>query len=143
VSEEATLLREGRLRERAQTRFYRRLAGDAELAGDLAAAERLNDLLADEQHHVSRLTARLLEMGEAPGESAGAQEGRGLEGWEEEARRREADEIGWYEDALKRVPDGPTRSILREILVSERHHYEQLAGKWMPAAPQGSEDDGR
>ena len=64
------LLQEGRQRERAQALFYRILAGEAEVSGDQAAAERLNELLADEQHHVSRLTARILELGGAPLEPA-------------------------------------------------------------------------
>ena len=55
------LLEASRLREKAQTLFYRALAAQAIAAGDDDASERLNDLHADEQHHLSRLTARLLE----------------------------------------------------------------------------------
>ncbi len=134
MSETVRVLQEGRRRERAQTGFYRTLAGDAESAGNVEAAERLNELLADEQHHVSRLTARLLEMGETPGEAREAPEVPGLDAWQEVARAREADEVAWYEDAVGRVDDDETVAVLREILRSERHHHERLGGKWMPAA---------
>jgi rubrerythrin len=129
------LLQEGRRREREQAVFYRFLAGDAERAGDRSAAERLNDLLADEQHHVSRITARLLELGETPAESSPAPEVPALDEWEAVARLREQDEVRWYEDAVSRVDDETTRAVLEEILESERHHGADLAGKWMPAAP--------
>lgn len=133
-----SLLREGRARERAQAAFYRALAGDADLAGDEVRAERLNGLLADEQHHVSRLTARLLELGLRPDpERVSTPETPALEAWEEAARAREADEIAWYEAALGEVDDPEARVILEEILVSERHHHEELGGKWMPAGPPG------
>lgn len=131
---EAVLLQEGRRRERAQAAFYRLLSGEAEVVGDEAAAERLNELLADEQHHVSRLTARLLEMGERPDEARETPDVPGLDAWEGVARAREADEVAWYEDAVAHVDDAETLSILEEILASERHHHAQLGGKWMPAA---------
>ncbi len=130
------LLRRGAARERAHARWYRTLSTRAEVAGDAAAAERLNELLADEQHHVSRLTARLLELGGAPGERGGAAAPEvELEGWEEEARRREEEEVAWYEDALEEVDDEPTRAVLAEILESERHHLAEVGGKWMAASP--------
>lgn len=138
MSDLMELLRRGRARERAQTRFYRLLSVEAEAAGDPATAERLNELLADEQHHVSRLTARLLELGGRP--EGGAPEERlevELEGWESEARRREAEEVAWYEEACGSVEDETTRGILDEILASERHHLEELGGKWMAASPGG------
>lgn len=140
MTDPVAVLQEGRRREREQAMFYRVLAGDAELAGDAATAERLNELLADEQHHVSRLTARLLELGEKPDADAPGPDVPGLDGWEGEARRREADEVTWYEAALGRVSDRETLAILREILTSERHHQERLAGKWMSAAPHEDEE---
>ncbi len=135
------ILQEGRRRELTQTLFYRALAAAASHAGDDAAAERLNELLADEQHHVSRLTARILELGGRP-EGEGRAPGilPGPESWEGEARRREADEVAWYEDALRYVEDRGTRSVLEEILDSERHHREGLAGKWMSAGPATAEE---
>jgi len=129
------LLREGRRREREMAAFYRSLSGVAEDRGDAAAAERLNELLADEQHHVSRLTARLLELGERLEEERPNRPEVDWEGWEEAARLREADEVAWYEAALDRVQEPAARAILEEILTSERHHRAELGGKWMAASP--------
>lgn len=141
MSEVGVLLEEGRRRELRQALFYRLLSADAESAGDAATAERLYDLLADEQHHVSRLTARLLELGaKLADEPRGRGEVPPLEGWEKEARRREADEVAWYESALTRTDDAHTRAIFREILDSERQHLEHLGGKWMPAGPTEPEE---
>ena len=128
------LLREGCRREREQTLFYRGLTGQAEDAGDRTAAERLNELLADEQHHVSRLTARLLELGERPSREDVTTPECPLEEWEETARSREAEEVAWYQAALDDVDDAQTAAVLREILESERKHLQALAGKWMSAA---------
>jgi rubrerythrin len=130
------LLREARRHELEQAHFYRLLAGDAERAGEAATAERLNDLLADEQHHVSRLTARILELGGKPEDAGGAAvEVPALGAWEGAARGREEREVSWYADALGRVDDPETLAILAEILDAERHHRDTLAGKWMSAGP--------
>lgn len=129
------LLEESRVREKRQTLFYRALAAEAEWSDRPDEAERLNGLHADEQHHLSRLTARVLEVGGRPADlrDVGRPEVT-LEAWEEAARVRETEEIGWYEDALERDSlDDETRSVLREILESERHHRERLGGKWMSA----------
>lgn len=126
-------LREGRKRERSQTAFYRRLAMAAEEAGDVQAIERVNELLADEQHHLSRLSARLMELGDSPPpleDPAGTVQ---LDGWEMEARAREAGEVSFYKAILCRGMDSRTREMLEEILHSERHHREELRGKWMSA----------
>ena len=138
----ADVLREGRRRERGMAAFYRSLSGMAEERGDAAAAERLNELLADEQHHVSRLTARLLELGESLGEERPDRPRVEWEGWEKAARLREADEVAWYEAALDRVDDPAARAILEEILASERHHRKELGGKWMAASPPAVPDEG-
>jgi len=127
------LLREARRRERGQTAFYRRLAAAAEEAGDDGAVERLNELLADEQHHLSRVTARLLELGDKPPEVDPGEGKANLKGWEAEARAREAGEVAFYKGALSGRLDGRTRAILQEILESERRHREELGGKWMTA----------
>ncbi len=129
-----TLLEEGRRREKARTLFYRVLAVEAGAADDAPAEERLNELHADEQHHLSRLTARLLEMGLHP---------RALERmappeapwprWEDAAREGEVEEVRWYEAAVEAVDDPETRALLEEILESERHHAAELRGKWMSA----------
>lgn len=135
------VLREGRRRELEQALFYRFLAGDAEDAGDTAQAERLNELLADEQHHVSRLTARLLELGAKPAEAGReAPQVPSLDAWEDVARERESEEVAWYEGAIQNVEDPATLQILKGILASERQHLDHLAGKWMPAGPSDQEE---
>ena len=129
------LLRVLRRNEKAQTLFYRGLAAEAERAGEPDLVERLNELHADEQHHLSRLTARLLELGltldnldDVSGPSAD------LQSWEPLAQEREAAEVASYEAALASVGDDlATHGVLAEILVSERLHAENLGGKWMPA----------
>jgi rubrerythrin len=130
----AGVLEASRAREKRQTLFYRALAARAVAAGDDDASERLNDLHADEQHHLSRLTARLLELGGSPRDlsSVSAPAG-GLEDWERVAREREDAEVRWYEAAAALPLDAPTRALLAEILDSERHHAEALRGKWMSA----------
>ena len=124
-----------RAREKTQTLFYRGLAARAEEDGDAALVERFNDLHADEQHHLSRLTARLLELGESPAELP--RDTPPLpppDGWEEEARDRESIEVAAYEAALTVCADDEeTSRILEEILASENQHLAHLGGKWMPA----------
>jgi rubrerythrin len=128
------LLAESREREKAQTLFYRSLAADAELAVDADASERLNELHADEQHHLSRLTARLLELGGSPADLRDVPVPAGdLAGWEVLARAREQDEVDWYEQMLEAPLDSATRGVIVEILDSERHHHAELRGKWMSA----------
>ncbi|MGI9628011.1 MAG: SIS domain-containing protein [Longimicrobiales bacterium] len=125
--------------EKSQTLFYRALATAATLAGDEIGSqeglvERLNELHADEQHHLSRLTARILELGVTP-ESLDdvPRPDVALEGWEEVARQREQAEIEAYEAALEDVDDEATQMVLEEILESERKHEANLGGKWMSA----------
>ncbi|HCR03812.1 MAG TPA: hypothetical protein DIU18_01345 [Gemmatimonadetes bacterium] len=128
------VLEESREREKTQTMYYRVLAADAAAGEDAEATERLNDLHADEQHHLSRLTARVLELGHVPRDlSALAVSAGELDGWEEEAREREAEEVRWYEAVTGLDLDEATLVVLGEILVSERHHLRDLRGKWMSA----------
>jgi rubrerythrin len=134
MSQLLELLQEGQHIERGQALFYRALAGEAEVVGDQLAAERLNELLADEQHHVSRLTARILELGGTPLQSEVSPDMPDLADWEPVARSREEAEVDWYEDAVGRVEDLATLAVLEEILESERHHREELSGKWMSAS---------
>ncbi|MEJ2540330.1 MAG: ferritin-like domain-containing protein [Gemmatimonadota bacterium] len=128
-------LSEARRREKERTRVYRSRAAAAEEAGDPVASDRLNGLHADEQHHLSRLTARVLELGGTPEDlPGGLMDGVGLQGWEAEARIEEGEEVAFYEALLEEVALDPvTRGIVEEILTSERHHLEHLGGKWMPA----------
>jgi rubrerythrin len=128
------LLEASRAREKGQALFYRALAAQAVAAGDDDASERLNDLHADEQHHLSRLTARLLELGGRPHDlSAVPTPGGELAGWEAVARDRELEEVRWYEAAAELPLDAQTNAVVVEILESERHHAEVLRGKWMSA----------
>lgn len=124
-----------RAREKTQTLFYRGLAARAEEEGDSALVDRFNDLHADEQHHLSRLTARLLELGESPAElPRNTPALPSWERWEEEARDRESTEVAAYESALAACSgDEETVRILEEILASEHQHLAHLGGKWMPA----------
>jgi rubrerythrin len=138
AAETIALLEECRTREKAQTLFYRRLAARAETGGRAELVERFNDLHADEQHHLSRLTARILELGGEPADPrpeapAGPDSEDGLEGWEELAREREGEEVGWYESLEGRDTDPRTAELFSEILDSERHHRDRLGGKWMSA----------
>lgn len=128
-------LEESRLKEKRQTLFYRALAAEAELAERPEDAERLNGLHADEQHHLSRLTARLLELGHEPENLRSIPRPEAsLEGWDDVARERESSEIEWYERMLRTgVLDSSTRTVVEEILESERHHRDRLGGKWMSA----------
>lgn len=129
-------LEEARLREKAQTLFYRSLAMVAEEAGDAARSETLNELHADEQHHLSRLTARLLEAGADPADLRTVETGPvpALADWTGVARQRETAEVAFYESFLAWDGlDDDTRRLLETILDAERHHREHLGGKWMTA----------
>ena len=132
-------LRQSCAREREQAAFYRTLAAEAETVGDEAAGERLNGLLADEQHHLARLTARLLELGETAAGASGSTPAARLATWLSDAAAREAAEVRWYESFIPEVRDAATAGILREILESERHHLKALGGKWMSAEAPRSE----
>lgn len=128
------LLEESRKREKDQAFFYRQLAAQAGSAGNEALAERLNDLHADEQHHLSRLTARIFELDGIPAKLPSSNVPvPALEAWEAEARSREEAELAWYRGVLEESVDADTRDVLREIRESEEHHARELAGKWMSA----------
>jgi rubrerythrin len=127
-------LQRAREGEKEQALFYRALAAAAEERGDAALAERFNELHADEQHHLSRLTARLLELGAAPRELSTAAPAVALDGWEAAAEARERGEVARYEALLERGGvDEHTAALLREILDTERHHAAELGGKWTTA----------
>ncbi|HET8653946.1 MAG TPA: hypothetical protein VFL93_00335 [Longimicrobiaceae bacterium] len=120
-----------RAAEKEQALFYRSLAAAAEAGGDEALASRFHDLHADEQHHLSRLTARLVELGVRPASvDAVTSPGAGLGAWAAEARRRELREVDRYGELLTANLDDATRALVREIHAVEEHHAEELAGKW-------------
>ena len=128
-------LQDARRREKAMTLFYRALAAAAEDADRASDVERLNELHADEQHHLSRLTARILELGGTPeGLRDVPRPAVDLDRWEVDAREREADEVAYYRAWMDDgIEDVETREVVAEILESEVHHHRDLGGKWMPA----------
>lgn len=127
-------LQRARAAEKEHALFYRALAAAAEARGDAALSERLNELHADEQHHLSRLTARLLELGATPGDLSPRVDSTDLDGWEDVARKREVGEVERYEALLAAdVADAQTAALVREILDTERHHAAELGGKWTAA----------
>jgi rubrerythrin len=123
-----------RAAEKEQALLYRALAALAEEREDAELSQRFHDLHADEQHHLSRLTARLLELGARPPDLAGTPTPEhALDDWEPLVRRREAEEIRRYGALLDGELDGQTRALLEGILEVERHHAEELGGKWTAA----------
>jgi rubrerythrin len=130
----AAVLEELRAAEKAQAMFYRRLAATAEAAGAEAFAQRLHDLHADEQHHLSRLTARLVELGYSPADLSGVSSVQAdLTGWEAVAREREGVEVMRYEELLHGDLDPETRALAEAIVAVERMHRALLEGKWTMA----------
>jgi rubrerythrin len=131
---ELAALHEARAEEKRQALFYRALAAQAEDAGAVDDAERLNGLLADEQHHLSRLSARLLELGERLEDVARERAPEAsYAGWEDAARVREDAEVARYERLLTSEWDEQTTAMLAAFLDVERRHREVLGGKWMNA----------
>ena len=127
-------LQRAREAEKEQALFYRALAAAAEAHGDAALSERFNELHADEQHHLSRLTARLLELGAALVDPLAAAPAVSLDGWEAAAGARERGEVARYEALLARGDaDDATAAVLTDILNTERHHAAELGGKWTRA----------
>jgi len=123
-----------RAAEREQAQHYRDLIVRAEAAGATDVAERLSGLQADEQHHFSRLTARLLELGEEVADPPPrARPPVAFEQWEAVSRAREADEVSRYRALLARPLDAVTAALAREILDVELQHEKVLGGKWMCA----------
>lgn len=123
-------LRRARAAEKAQALFYRALAAEAAAVGDDDAVERLNGLHADEQHHLSRISARLLELGESLDDLPFAAGRTPLDSWEVDARAREREEIARYAALLELDLDESTAALAQEILQVERTHERELGGKW-------------
>lgn len=131
AGEVVALLESLRRAEKEQALAYRAIAARAESDDAPELAQRFHDLHADEQHHLSRLTARLLELGERPSElqlrpptlPPPAE-------WHTTIQHREAAEIERYQNALATHLDSSTRALLEEILEVEKQHATQLGGKW-------------
>jgi rubrerythrin len=134
--ETIALLHDARAAEKRQALFYRALASVAEAENVPDLSERLNGMHADEQHHLSRLTVRLVELDEAvPDPRAEPRLAASLHGWEEAARAREEEEIARYAVLLGHELDGKTRHMIEQFLDAERRHARELGGKWMGAEP--------
>lgn len=119
-----------RIAEKSQAMRYRSLAALAEELDDEQTAQRLHDLHADEQHHLSRLTARLVELGRTPADLASVPAPGDLAGWEDRARGHEQEEVDRYEALLRGELDPQTRALVESILEVERQHRDRLSGKW-------------
>lgn len=127
-------LQQCRAAEKEQALFYRALAAAAEEQGIADLSERFHALHADEQHHLSRLTARLLELGAAPADlPRPLPRAVPLERWKGEVVRREQQEVNRYELLLEQPLDLRTRALIGDILDAEHHHAAELGGKWMLA----------
>jgi rubrerythrin len=127
-------LHQARRAEKDQALFYRALAASAEAVRNAQEADDLNGLHADEQHHLSRITVRLIELNELVEDlSAVTVEAPPYPNWAPIAREREQAEIQRYEQLQRLGLDASTAELIAEILVSERHHAETLGGKFMSA----------
>jgi hypothetical protein len=131
----APALHEARALEKEQALFYRMLSAEAENQGNVEDIEALNGLLADEQHHLSRLSVRLVELGEElaalsdehmPSDAI-------YESWREVARIRERKEVARYEEMLELPLDEATAAMIRGFLEVERAHEQHLGGKYTDA----------
>ena len=127
-------LQHARRAEKEQALFYRSLVTQAENAGHTQVAEDLNGLHADEQHHLSRLTVRLVEADQTVEDLGGVGMPTTVYAdWETEARKREREEIARYEAIAAMPLDTFTAALIAEILNVERQHEESLGGKFMSA----------
>jgi rubrerythrin len=133
VNETIRLLRAARTAEKAQTLFYRALSAIAEARHATADIEALNGLLADEQHHLSRLSVRLLELGAEVENVTAETPEYDYSDWRYDARRREQEEIARYELLLRQPLDEQTAAMLRGILAVEQQHEANLGGKYTEA----------
>jgi rubrerythrin len=131
----APALHEARALEKEQAQFYRVLSSQAEERSNPEDIEALHELLADEQHHLSRLSVRLVELGEelAPLSDAIMPSDAIFDSWRDVARIRERKEIARYEEILKLELDEETARMIQSFLETERQHEVHLAGKYTDA----------
>lgn len=126
-------LEAARAAEKEQALCYRSLAARAEEKASIDA-QRFHDLHADEQHHLSRLTARVLELGGHPRDLSGTTTPiLQLDDWEGAVHARELVEVDRYRALLAEPLDSITRHLIQEILEVEEHHARELGGKWTMA----------
>jgi rubrerythrin len=127
-------LEQARRAEKVQALTYRSLAARAESGDDGELAQRFHELHADEQHHLSRLTARVLELGWQPVDLADVVANQlSLEAWEGPVRAGENEEIERYSRLLAGELDPQTRSLIEQVLEVEKRHAAELGGKWTMA----------
>ena len=128
-------LHEARALEKEQAQFYRVLSAQAEERSNPEDAEALNGMLADEQHHLSRLSVRLVELGEELASLSDAimPSDAIYDSWRDVARIRERKEIARYEALLALDLDEATEHVIQSILDTERQHEMHLAGKYTDA----------
>ena len=131
----AAALHEARALEKEQAQFYRVLSAQAEEQGNAEDIEALNGMLADEQHHLSRLSVRLVELGEdlAPLSDEHMPSDAVYPNWQDVARIRERKEVARYERILELELDAETRKVIDGILETERQHEQHLFGKYTDA----------
>lgn len=132
---QSELLVQAYFAEREQARWYRALSVLAEEAGNEEDIEALNGLVADEQHHLSRLKNRMIELGFAEQVHEVQQQVHEVHypDWRPRARMLERAEIARYEALLRQDPDEKTRDIIQGILETERLHEQNLGGKYTSA----------
>jgi rubrerythrin len=119
--------------EKEQALFYRAHAARAEDRGDSDDAEALSGLHADEQHHLSRLSVRLVELGATLDSLDDLRIRVEDTDWRTAARTRERAEVALYEELLRLELDDETRRLIEDILDVERAHERTLGGKHMKA----------
>ena len=133
---QATLLalQEARRAEREQALFYHALAAHAEEAGDNSALEDLSGMHADEQHHLSRLSVRLLELDQTLADISDVRAPAvTYPEWQPLARAREQRELEQYRSLASLDLDAPTAALIAEIIDVEQQHAQFLGGKFMSA----------
>lgn len=136
-------LHQARRAEKDQALFYRALAAHAEAAHNAQEADDLNGLHADEQHHLSRITVRLVELNERVEDfSSVTVEPPAYPNWQPAAREREQAEIRRYEQIQQLGLDDSTAELIAGILESERQHVKSLGGKFMSAFDARAESQG-
>src|SRR5687767_2541026 len=123
-------LHEARRAEKEQALFYRALAARAEDENNAQLSEDLNGLHADEQHHLSRLSVRLVELDEALEDLNSV---KAPAASLPDIREREQAEVERYTHLITLELDEPTRALVEDILTAETQHAQLLAGKFMSA----------